>query len=267
MFECYRNIIEDSLIKLLRRANLSPILCESMEYSLIGGGKRIRPCLMLSVTEMLGGDLEKAIPFACALEMIQSYSLVHDDLPAMDNDDYRRGKLSCHKKYGEANGILAGDGLLTEAALILAEQEGYDDAKASILNSALVMVSGQSYDLNESAWSEELLHLLHLQKTGALFCAATTAGAYLAGRPELVPSFAELGKAIGLIFQITDDFLDAEKDALSKKLTFYTYYGKEKSLNYLKDQEAAALKIIEPFQNAASEELQKLIRSLADRKE
>lgn len=267
MFERYLDRIESSLIRFIKERDLSPILLESMEYSLLGGGKRIRPCLLLCITEMLDGDIEKALPFACALEMIHSYSLVHDDLPAMDNDDYRRGKPSCHKQFGEANGILAGDALLTEAALILAEQNDFDNAKAVILNSALVMVSGQSYDLNDSAWTEDLLYLLHMQKTGALFRAATVAGAYLAGKPDLAPSFSRLGETIGLIFQITDDFLDADKDSESNKLTFYTFFGKNKSIELLKEQEDVALTILEPFQNKAAEELKRMIRGLADRKE
>ena len=267
MFERYRNKVECSLTRFLKEKDLSPILCESMEYGLLGGGKRIRPCILLCVTEMLGGDIDKALPFACALEMIHSYSLIHDDLPAMDNDDFRRGKLSCHKKYGEANGILAGDALLTQAALLLAEQQGYDSAKEVILESALVMVSGQSYDLNDEAWSEEMLHLLHIQKTGALFRASAAAGAYLAGRPELAPSFSKLGDAIGLIFQITDDFLDADKDTASNKLSFYTYYGKEKSLACLKEQETFALGILDPYENSAADELKQMIRGLSNRKE
>ena len=131
---------------------------------------------------MLGGTVNEALPFACALEMIHSYSLIHDDLPAMDNDDMRRGQPSTHKAFGEANGILAGDGLLTYAALLLALQPRYDAAKQMILSCALDMVSGQSYDLNDSERSESMLNLLHRKKTGALFCAALSAGAVIAGR-------------------------------------------------------------------------------------
>ena len=172
MLTRYRSMIEAELEKTAQIADLSPLLSESMRYALLNGGKRIRPSLLLMVCEMLGGNAEKALPFACALEMIHSYSLVHDDLPAMDNDDYRRGKPSVHKQFGEGNAILAGDGLLTEAALLLARQKGNDPAKAVIMHAALEMASGQSYDLNEIERTEEMLELLHRQKTGALFSAA-----------------------------------------------------------------------------------------------
>ena len=185
--------IEAALRQYGTRDGLAPLLNESMAYGLLDGGKRIRPRLMLCVVRMLGGDTAKALPFACALEMIHSYSLIHDDLPAMDNDDFRRGKPSNHKQFGEANAILAGDGLLTCAALLLSEQTGYDAAKTEILRAALDMVSGQSYDLNEGERTETFLRVLHEQKTGALFRAAIASGAILAGREDLGPSFESLG--------------------------------------------------------------------------
>ena len=267
MMERYRVRVEAALDAACGRGDLAPILRESMRYGLLGGGKRVRPCLLLCTTDMLGGDLETALPFACALETVHCYSLVHDDLPAMDNDDFRRGKPSTHKQFGEANGILAGDGLLTAAALLLSEQNGYDAAKTAILSAALDMVSGQSYDLNPAERSEEFLRTLHRLKTGALFRAATEAGAYLAQRDDLAARFRTLGETIGMLFQITDDLLDAKRDFAEDKLTFVTFYGEEAARTYAANAERDALAIIEAFDNPAADELRRLIRAMTHRTE
>ncbi|MBR0424603.1 MAG: polyprenyl synthetase family protein [Clostridia bacterium] len=267
MMEEYRKRVETALASYADSASAAPILKESMRYGLLNGGKRIRPCLLLCCAQMLGGTVNEALPFACALEMIHSYSLIHDDLPAMDNDDMRRGQPSTHKAFGEANGILAGDGLLTYAALLLALQPRYDAAKQMILSCALDMVSGQSYDLNDSERSESMLNLLHRKKTGALFCAALSAGAVIAGREDLVESFSDLGYTIGLLFQITDDLLDSEKDLAEQKLTYVTYYGRERSLAFAKEAEAKALSILAPYQNEAADTLRAVIAALTNRTE
>ena len=266
MLERYRAKVEAALPACLQ-GDYASLLCNSMAYSLLDGGKRIRPCLLLSVCDMLGGDVDPAVPFACALEMIHSYSLIHDDLPAMDNDDFRRGKPSSHKRFGEANAILAGDGLLTAAALLLSEQSGFDAAKEAILNGAMRMVSGQSYDLNATERTEEMLHLLHEQKTGALFRAAVVAGACLAGESDSEGRFARLGDAIGLLFQITDDFLDAEQDRKENKFTYVSFYGEEQSRKYIRETEQTALSLLEPYRGDAAEELRNVIRKMVNRTE
>ncbi|MBR0081349.1 MAG: polyprenyl synthetase family protein [Clostridia bacterium] len=267
MMESYRAHAEAALKAYSAGEGLAPILAESMRYGLLDGGKRIRPCLLLCTAEMLGADPETTLPFACALEMIHCYSLIHDDLPAMDNDDSRRGKPSTHKQFGEANGILAGDGLLTAAALLLSKQPGHDAAKTAILSAALDMVSGQSYDLNASDRSEAFLRELHRQKTGALFRAATEAAANLADRNDLMPAFAALGETIGMLFQITDDLLDAERDRAEDKLTFVTFYGEDGARAFAAEAERSALATLADFDGAAADELRQLIRALTCRTE
>jgi geranylgeranyl diphosphate synthase type II len=220
--------IETALKAYMGEDASAPLLNESMSYSLLDGGKRIRPQLLLLVNEMLGGREEDALPFACALEMIHCYSLIHDDLPAMDDDEMRRGKPSSHIRFGEGNAILAGDGLLTKAALLLCEQTGFDGAKRAILEGAYAMVSGQSDDLNLSERSAEVLERIHLNKTGALFRAACVAGAYLSA-PEQAEAMRAFGESLGLLFQMTDDLLDREKDEAENKLTYVTLLGVEQT--------------------------------------
>ncbi len=267
MMRVYRQKTEAALAEYAEGFDNAPILADSMRYGLLNGGKRIRPCLLLCTTDMLGGSVETALPFACALEMIHCYSLIHDDLPAMDNDDFRRGKPSTHKQFGEANAILAGDGLLTNAALLLAGCSGFDAAKRAILSGAMDMVGGQSRDLNQTERTEEELHLLHAQKTGALFRAALTAGAIVAGRDDLADTFAKLGNLIGLLFQITDDLLDRQKDLQENKFTYLTFYGEEKSRAFAAEAETEALRLLDPFQNDAAEALRTLIRGMTHRTE
>ena len=140
--------IEAALDRYSGTFDLPELFLRSMRYSLLSGGKRIRACLCLACCELMGGQAEDAMPFACALEMIHAYSLIHDDLPAMDNDDMRRGKPSSHKAFGEANAILAGDGLLTMAMRLLCDVAGQKAAKKAILQGALEMAAGQSLDLD-----------------------------------------------------------------------------------------------------------------------
>lgn len=267
MLDRYRDRIETELERILASDGLAPLLAESMRYALLDGGKRIRPSLLLAVCEMLGGNATQALPFACALEMIHSYSLVHDDLPAMDDDDFRRGKPSVHRQFGEGNAVLAGDGLLTAAALLLCKQKGCDPAKTVILQAALEMASGQSYDLNEIARTGEMLNLLHRQKTGALFSAAFSAGAHLSGHDELAERFSETGQDVGLLFQMTDDLLDAEKDRAENKFTYVTYYGEEMTRRLIGKLEQKTLSELQKYENEHSAELRVLIRTISNRTE
>lgn len=261
----YHNRIETELARILDDTELAPILEKSMRYALLNGGKRIRPSLTLAICEMLGGDAEQALPFACALEMIHCYSLVHDDLPAMDDDAFRRGKPSVHKQFGEGNAILAGDGLLTAAALVLCRQSGYDSAKSIIMHAALEMASGQSYDLNEIDRTEEQLELLNRQKTGALFSAAFCTGAHLSGRSDLADRFWETGQDVGLLFQMTDDILDAQNDYCEHKFTYVTFYGENVTHSLIREIEERILAVLSQFNNELSNEISALIKEISGR--
>lgn len=256
--------IEAALRTYMEQDDSAPLLNESMAYGLLDGGKRIRSRLLLLVTAMFGGDEERAMPFACALEMIHCYSLIHDDLPAMDDDATRRGKPSNHVRFGEGNAILAGDGLLTKAGLVLLSQNGYDDAKRAIFEGAYAMVSGQSDDLNLRERSAEALDRIHLNKTGALFRAACTAGAYLSdpGQAEAMRAF---GDSLGLLFQMTDDVLDEEKDRSEDKLTYVTFYGIDETKKRIEAEYDRAKAILASFTGDAAETLRKLIQSLRSR--
>lgn len=267
MLNGYRLELEKELQSVTEAEGQPLLLIESMQYSLLDGGKRIRPCLLLAVSEMLGGCINTAMPFACALEMIHCYSLIHDDLPSMDDDELRRGKPCNHIRFGEANAILAGDGLLTHAALLLSEQNGYDAAKRAILNGAMEMVGGQSLDLNASITTVEQLEQVHSKKTGALFCAATTAGALLAGREDCLPRMELFGKHIGWLFQLTDDILDAEEDFANGKPSFVTLCGLENAVLEAEQAAKMALACLDPFENAAADTLRALIQRLTTRTE
>lgn len=256
--------IEQALTAYMDADSAAPLLNESMRYSLLDGGKRIRPRLLLLVTELLGGREENAMPFACALEMIHCYSLIHDDLPAMDDDVLRRGKPSSHVKFGEGNAILAGDGLLTKAGLLLMSQNGFDDAKRAIFEGAYAMVSGQSDDLNLQERSAETLERIHLNKTGALFRAACTAGAYLSD-PSKAEAMRAFGDTLGLLFQMTDDLLDEAKDREEGKLTYVTFYGREDTKAFIEDAAKRAESILAPYEGEAADTLRALILKLRSR--
>jgi len=219
---------------------------EVMRYSALGGGKKMRPALVLLAAEACGGSADEAMPAACAVEMVHTYSLIHDDLPAMDDDDLRHGKPSCHKAFGEAMAILAGDGLLTEAFAVLATRVA-DAAKARRLAAELAaaagatgMVGGQVADLKaerERLADERLLDIIHRRKTARMIEAAAAMGAISAGASEhLERSLRNYGGHLGLAFQIADDVLDAEsttemlgktagKDTAAGKLTYVKCYG------------------------------------------
>ena len=193
---------------------------EAMYYSLKAGGKRIRPLIVLQVIRAYGHDYRKYIDIACALEMIHTYSLIHDDLPGMDNDDLRRGKPTCHKQFGEATAILAGDGLLNEAVNIILQTDLNDSLKLSIVSclytSSVIngMILGQEYDIEneEKKLSKETLDKIHHYKTGKLLSCAFQMGALIAS-PNDLEILKQIGYKIGLAFQIQDDILDVTSDA------------------------------------------------------
>jgi geranylgeranyl diphosphate synthase type II len=225
---------------------------ESMRYSLMAGGKRLRPILCLASCELFGGTLEMAMPTACAMEMIHTMSLIHDDLPAMDNDDYRRGKLTNHKVYGDDIAILAGDGLLSYAFEFIASRtENVPPQRVLQVISRLGhavgatgLVGGQVVDLDSEGLtdvSEETLTFIHTHKTGALLEVSVVSGAILAGASESdLSRLTRYSQNIGLAFQIIDDILDitstteilgksAGKDVQAQKVTYPSLWGIEES--------------------------------------
>lgn len=215
----YLDIIERALDG-LPMAGAPSALREAMRYSLLLGGKRLRPCLLLASCEMAGGDIQDALPFACAIEMIHTYSLIHDDLPAMDNDDMRRGKPSNHIAFGEATAILAGDGLLTYAFEVMsAAPSPYAlPAMREIASSAGIggMIAGQVIDLKSEKQAPALktVQEMYRGKTAALFSAPVAAGLLLGGAgEEHVLKGRAFGENLGMAFQIVDDLLDVLGDA------------------------------------------------------
>ena len=216
-------LVEANLLEELQKTKaLDENLMQAMEYSLMAGGKRLRPILLMAAADASSGDGEKFLQVASALEMIHTYSLIHDDLPAMDNDDYRRGKLTNHKVFGEAMAILAGDALLTLAFEVALRQKGVPDEillavlkEISIAAGAAGMVGGQVIDLRSEGIQIDLATLkrMHMGKTGALFWAAIRSGALLAqASDEKLNALTIYAEDFGLAFQITDDILDVEGD-------------------------------------------------------
>lgn len=206
------------LVELNRTSSINETLIDAMKYSLLSGGKRLRPILLMSSADSVGIDGEKFLSVACAIEMIHTYSLIHDDLPAMDNDDYRRGKLTNHKVFGEATAILAGDALLTLAFETVTRQNNVQPdillkviKEFSIAAGSAGMVGGQVIDIESENKKIDLQELkkMHLAKTGALFKAAIRAGAILANSDDnQLSALTDYAENFGLAFQITDDILD-----------------------------------------------------------
>ncbi len=263
-------------------------LLEAMLYSLTAGGKRLRPVMLLAACEMAGGSAEDAMPFACALEMIHTYSLIHDDLPAMDNDDLRRGRPTNHKVFGEGIALLAGDGLLNGAAELMARtavRTGRMEAVRAmeiIMRHAGVtgMIAGQTRDLEAEGQEpdEKLLTYIHSHKTADLLQAPMEAGLALAGADEAaIRKGGEYGRHLGLAFQMTDDLLDVTGDAalLGKntgmdaeqhKLTWVTFRGVDGTRSDAEKEIGLALEDIRelPWDTAFFEEL---AESMATRKQ
>ena len=262
----YLPSVEAALDRYSAAYGLPELFARSMRYSLLSGGKRIRACLCLACCELMGGDMEDAMPFAAALEMIHAYSLIHDDLPAMDDDDMRRGKPSSHVVFGEGNAILAGDGLLTMAMRLLADVPGQEAAKKAIFQGALEMAAGQSLDLNVTARDLDSLRRIHDLKTGALFRAACLSGAYRGGADEAaaeaIRTFAD---ELGLLFQMTDDLLDREKDEAEQKLTYVTLLGIEETRRQIDALAADIHTILNGYHGEAAKYLEAMTDRIAVR--
>lgn len=271
-----RTVVEESLKRFLPTPETYPeILCKSIQYSLFAGGKRLRPILTLSSCEAIGGSIEDALPFACAIEMIHTYSLIHDDLPSMDDDTYRRGKLTNHKVFGEAMAILSGDALLTHAFFIMTDSGNIKNIRPScviqIVNEISSwcgingMIAGQVTDIQSQnkRINKDMLRYIHINKTAALIKASVRAGAIVGGASQKnLDSLTEYGEKIGLAFQITDDILDIEgkmeklgkdvgSDRRHKKATYPEYIGLEESKKKAEKLMGEAMDAIKGFGSRA----------------
>jgi len=232
----------------------------AMRYSVFAGGKRIRPILCLETARIFAGDVNPALHPACAIEFIHTYSLIHDDLPALDNDDLRRGKPTCHKKFGEAIAILAGDALLTLAFETIGATPAAAERRAAILT------EGQVADIEAEGKpiDPQMLEYIHRSKTAALIRASITAGALCAGTSsEDVARLRRFGEAIGWAFQVTDDILDVEessaalgktagKDMAQQKATYPAVYGLERSHHIANDLATKAIAELAPYTGRAA---------------
>ena len=296
MHDAYKVLVEKHLETLIQEnteefapASVPALLSRAMRYSLLAGGKRLRPCMLLSACEMCGGEAEKALDFACAIEMIHTYSLIHDDLPGMDNDTLRRGRPTNHVVFGVGQAILAGDGLLNVAYEIMLKccETASDDslrfikAARAIAEGAGIkgMIAGQCADLyaehNNDAGAD-LLTYIHLGKTAAMFKGAVQAGAYIGNATETqIEHLGIFADSFGRLFQVTDDILDVTadgdfgkskgKDAEEGKLTAVSVYGLDGAIQLstmLKDE---ALQALENF-DARADYFRKLTVDMYSRK-
>ena len=270
----YQEMVDAELDRLVPPETAPPeTIHRAMRYSLFAGGKRIRPILCLEAANAVGGAPHCVVAAACSLELIHTYSLIHDDLPALDNDDYRRGKLTSHKVFGEAMAILTGDALLTRAFQVLGELDLAPDRKTRLVAELAAaagtvggMIGGQVADLEGEGKPPEaaLLETIHRAKTGALLRASLRLGALCAAATE--PQYEALscyGEHIGLAFQIVDDILDVEessavlgktagKDAQQQKITFPAVYGLEASRRMAEEECARAHQVLQPFGERAA---------------
>jgi geranylgeranyl diphosphate synthase type II len=281
-----REVVEQALAACLERCEGAPAtLHEAMAYSLLAGGKRLRPILALAACDAVGGREGDALDAACAVELIHTYSLIHDDLPAMDDDDFRRGRPTSHKKFGEAIAILAGDALLTEAFRVLAEHAAGREAKVAevVLEVARAagsvgMVGGQVIDIEATGKTIAIdaLEALHRAKTGELLLVSVRAGGILGGADAVtLERLSRYGRALGLAFQIIDDVLDVTADlaTLGKdpgsdraagKTTFVDLLGQEGARARAAQVMAEGLAALDPL-GPAAEPLRALGRYTLDR--
>jgi geranylgeranyl diphosphate synthase, type II len=288
----YKELVELHLLDFLPEVDSkSMTIIESMRYSLAAGGKRIRPALLLGACDFCGGDIKQALPYACAIEYVHTYSLIHDDLPAMDDDDLRRGQPTNHKVFGEAMAILAGDGLLTSAFEVMYRdlflyfddpvkmkrriRASYEIAKGAGCRG---MVAGQVADIEGEGkhYSKEMLDYIHINKTGALIVAAVRAGAHLGdANEETMTKLTEYAECLGLAFQIVDDILDVVGDEAemgktkgidekNHKSTYPALYGLDQSYNRMHQLTEKAIEIMAPYYDNA-EFFTKLVRELENR--
>jgi len=279
-----REIIDEALNQYLPPETEYPqTIHEAMRYSVFAGGKRLRPILVIAAAEVVGGRAEKVLPTACAIELIHTFSLIHDDLPAIDNDDYRRGKLTCHKVFGEDMAILAGDGLLTHAFQLLAQNSEIKtinkEAMPLVIKEVaaaigtLGLIGGEVVDIQSEGKEIDLprLEYIHSHKTGALIAISLRVGAMLMdAQEEEIEALFQYGKLIGLAFQIVDDILNVEGDEVQlgkpvgsdlrqKKATYPALLGIEESRQKARRLVEEAKKELEIFGEKGE-----ILRLLAD---
>lgn len=287
LWNARRALVEKALLRELKKEPpVDQTLSDAMEYSLMAGGKRLRPILLMAAADAVGADGAKFVTTGCAIEMIHTYSLIHDDLPAMDNDDYRRGKLTNHKVYGAGMATLAGDALLTLAFEVMLRQPDATEAtrlavvremsRAAGMNG---MVGGQAIDLESEGKKipMERLREMHMGKTGALFRAAVRSGAILAGATdEQLAALTKYADAFGLAFQITDDILDVVgdeatigkpvgSDERNNKSTYVTLLSLEKAQALAKETVEDAVSALASF-GPEADFLRGLVQMLIERK-
>ena len=281
----YRAFIEDYLKNIYQEFKDEPqkSLFDAMEYSLLAGGKRLRPIFAMDFCRMCGGDWKNAAPFAAAVEMIHTYSLIHDDLPSMDNDDFRRGRPTNHKVYGEAMAILAGDALLTDAFMVAASAKlpnpqdmGFAISVLAQGAGSLGMVGGQVLDIQAESreLTEQEVIDIQSRKTGALINDACVLGVIAGGgTEEQIAAAARFAGALGMAFQIRDDMLDVigTKEEMGKgvgtdaaKNTFVRLYGLEKCEELVKKYTDTAISMLDAFDE--KEYMISLAKSLTDRR-
>ncbi len=262
-------VVEEALERFIPSpGTYPPLIHQAMRYSVLGGGKRLRPVLVMASTEVAGGSSLDVLPAACAVELIHAYSLIHDDLPAMDNDDYRRGKPTSHKVYGEAMALLAGDALLTLAFKLLAEcKNARPEDTVRIIHEAAVgagtlgLIGGQVVDTFSAGEDIDAatLEYIHRHKTGAMYRISVRTGAILAGAgEEELARLTEYAEFMGLAFQIKDDILDIEgdeqkigkpvgSDIRNKKATYPALFGLDKSKEKARAAVERAKEALQPF--------------------
>jgi len=288
--EARKKITDDALEKYLPgEENYPPVIFQAVRYSVFAGGKRLRPILCIAAAETVGGDIKSVLPIACALELIHTYSLIHDDLPALDDDDYRRGMLTSHKVFGEDMAILAGDALLTDAFRLMSEKKlmaGLEPEKLLTVIHDIAeaagcfgMVGGQVVDVQSEGKTvdREVLHYIHTRKTGAMITVAVKAGALLsnAGAAEL-NSLISYGQNIGLAFQVADDILNVEgdrevlgkgtgSDASRGKVTYPALMGLDESRKKAGELVENAISALKSFDHRA-EPLRMIARYIVERK-
>jgi len=285
-----KKMIDQALEKLTPPENtFPPTIHKAIRYSLLNGGKRIRPILTLTVNELVGGNYKSIIPFACGIEVIHTYSLIHDDLPVMDNSDFRRGKASSHKVFGEATALLAGDGLLTLAFQIMTDPTLCQSHNPlSILKSVNLiaqaaglqgMIGGQTVDIETQGkkFALPLLEYIHTHKTGALIVAAVRAGAILGeSTEEELDALTEYGKKVGLAFQIIDDILDVESsekilgketgmDSAQGKATYPQIFGLQESRERAETLVEKAEQTLGLFDHSRAKTLKRIARHICER--
>ena len=282
-------LVDSALDRYLPSADTLPTrLHEAMRYSVFAGGKRIRPILMLAACEAVGGEIKSVLPAACAIEMVHTYSLIHDDLPAMDDDDFRRGSPTNHKVYGDATAVLAGDGLLTEAFILLSDQNVWADIPpeqcCEVINimaknsGSRGMVGGQVVDMEAEKNPVDLptLEYIHTHKTGALILAAIEIGALLGGATsQQRRALCRYGEAAGLAFQVADDILDivADQSQLGKdvgsdqqrgKATYPALLGLAGARQHADELRGRALTALEGF-DLSAQPLREIATYIIDR--